>query len=53
MTMESQNKVQGLNVLVVDDKANIRKTLTVCLESRGHRMTAVSNGKDAQVESDR
>ncbi|MFZ1984330.1 MAG: sigma-54 dependent transcriptional regulator, partial [Desulfatitalea sp.] len=31
----------------------IRKTLTVCLESRGHRTTAVSNGKDAQVESDR
>jgi len=53
MTTESQNKVQGLNVLVVDDEVNIRKTLTVCLESRGHRVTAVSNGKDAQVESDR
>lgn len=53
MTTESQNKVQGLNVLVVDDKVNIRKTLTVCLESRGHRVTAVNNGKDAQVESDR
>ncbi|MFZ1986835.1 MAG: response regulator, partial [Desulfatitalea sp.] len=45
--------IPDLNILIVDDEANIRKTLTVCLESRGHRTTAVSNGKDAQVESDR
>jgi len=44
---------QPLNVLVVDDETNIRKTLTVCLESRGHHVTAVSNGKDAGVETDR
>lgn len=42
-----------LNVLIIDDEANIRKTLTVCLESRGHRVTAVSNGKDARAEADR
>ncbi len=53
MTTKSQSNIQGLNVLIVDDEANIRKTLTVCLESRGHRVTAVSNGKDARVESDK
>jgi NtrC-family two-component system response regulator AlgB len=44
---------QQLSVLIVDDEANIRKTLLVCLESRGHRVTAVSNGKDARAETDR
>jgi two-component system, NtrC family, response regulator AlgB len=53
MTTKSHSSIQGLNVLIVDDEANIRKTLTVCLESRGHRVTAVSNGKDARVETDR
>lgn len=53
MTTKSYNNIQGLNVLIVDDEANIRKTLTVCLESRGHRVTAVSNGKDARAETDR
>jgi NtrC-family two-component system response regulator AlgB len=43
----------SLNVLVVDDETNIRRTLTVCLQSRGHRVTAVSNAKDAQSEADR
>lgn len=42
-----------MNILIVDDEANIRKTLTVCLESRGHQITAVSNGKDAKTEADR
>lgn len=42
-----------VNVLIIDDEANIRKTLTVCLESRGHRVTAVSNGTDARVEAGR
>jgi NtrC-family two-component system response regulator AlgB len=51
--MSNGNKSINLNVLIVDDEVNIRKTLTVCLESRGHRVTAVSNGKDARVESDR
>ena len=37
-----------LNILVVDDEANIRKTLAVCLETRGHRVTAVGSPKDAQ-----
>jgi NtrC-family two-component system response regulator AlgB len=53
MTTNRDKKSTGLGVLVVDDEANIRKTLTVCLESRGHRVTAVSNGKDARAEADR
>jgi NtrC-family two-component system response regulator AlgB len=40
-----------LHILVIDDEANIRRMLTVCLESRGHRVTAVSNPKDARVEA--
>jgi len=42
-----------LNILVVDDEGNIRKTLSICLESEGHRVTAVSNFQDAVAESSR
>ena len=42
---------QNLNILVVDDEANIRRTLSVCLESEGHRVTAVSNFQDALSEA--
>ncbi len=42
-----------LNVLVVDDEANIRKTLGVCLETDGHRVVAVGNFQDAVSESAR
>lgn len=44
---------QVLNILVVDDEANIRKTLSVCLESEGHRVLAVSNFQDALAEASR
>jgi two-component system, NtrC family, response regulator AlgB len=53
MMINSDSKSTRLNVLIVDDEANIRKTLVVCLESRGHRAIAVSNAKDAQTEADR
>ncbi len=43
----------SLNVLVIDDEANIRKTVAMCLESRGHRVTAVSNARDAETEAAR
>jgi two-component system, NtrC family, response regulator AlgB len=43
----------ALKVLIVDDEANIRKTLTVCLESRGHSVTSVSNAQDALSEASR
>jgi NtrC-family two-component system response regulator AlgB len=42
-----------LHVLVVDDELNIRKTLTICLETEGHKVTAVSNFQDAQAEASR
>ena len=51
--IEKGNTSGPLSVLVVDDEANIRKTLAVCLESRGHRVTCVSNAKDARAEAER
>ncbi|NJD61850.1 MAG: sigma-54-dependent Fis family transcriptional regulator [Deltaproteobacteria bacterium] len=42
-----------MNVLVVDDESNIRKTLAVCLEADGHHVTAVSNFQDAVAEASR
>jgi two-component system, NtrC family, response regulator AlgB len=42
-----------LNILIVDDEANIRKTLKIFLESRGHHVTAVSNGRDALVQAEK
>ncbi len=43
----------GMNILVVDDEQNIRRTLTICLESSGHRVVAVSNPADALAEAAR
>jgi NtrC-family two-component system response regulator AlgB len=43
----------SLNILVVDDEINIRKTLSVCLETGGHEVVAVSNVKDALAEASR
>ena len=51
--MTDDYKSTHLNILIVDDEANIRKTLRVFLESRGHWVTSVSNGRDAQAEADR
>jgi len=45
MTGSSANS--SLNILVVDDEVNIRKTLSVCLETEGHKVIAVSNFQDA------
>jgi two-component system, NtrC family, response regulator AlgB len=42
-----------MNILVVDDELNIRKTLSVCLETEGHRVIAVSNFQDAVAEASR
>ncbi|MEW6079632.1 MAG: sigma-54 dependent transcriptional regulator [Thermodesulfobacteriota bacterium] len=53
MTVDNQDGTHPLNILIVDDEANIRKTLAVCLESRGHAVTAVSNGADARAEAER
>jgi NtrC-family two-component system response regulator AlgB len=42
-----------INVLVVDDEINIRKTLSICLEAEGHHVTAVGNFQDAIAEASR
>lgn len=47
------NVSQQLNVLVVDDEVNIRKTLSMFLETEGHRVIAVSNFTDAVEEASR
>jgi NtrC-family two-component system response regulator AlgB len=39
-----------LSILIVDDELGIRKTLGICLESEGHRVTAVSTPQDALAE---
>ena len=45
---------QGLlNILVVDDEKNIRKTLAYCLETEGHTVVAVANSQDAMKEGRR
>jgi two-component system, NtrC family, response regulator AlgB len=52
MTTMSQNQSpQSLNILVVDDEINIRKTLAISLELDGHHVTAVSNARDAVAEA--
>ncbi|CAG1773196.1 Alginate biosynthesis transcriptional regulatory protein AlgB [uncultured bacterium] len=48
MQKPADHKPGPLNILVVDDEPNIRKTLGVCLESYSHRVTAVGNVADAQ-----
>lgn len=43
----------SLNILVVDDEVNIRKTLSLCLETEGHKVISVSNFQDALTEASR
>jgi NtrC-family two-component system response regulator AlgB len=43
----------SLAILVVDDEANIRKTLSVCLEAEGHRVVSAGNFQDAVAEGSR
>lgn len=40
-------------ILIVDDELNIRKTLSMCLESDGHEVFAVSNAEDTIAEVSR
>ncbi len=42
-----------LNIIIIDDELNIRKTLKLYLETLGHKVVAVSNYKDAVSESSR
>jgi NtrC-family two-component system response regulator AlgB len=40
-----------VNILIVDDEPNIRKTLSLFLEQQGHKVISVSNSHDALRES--
>ena len=40
-----------MNILIVDDELNIRKTVSMFLEAEGHTVSAVSNADDAFSES--
>ena len=51
--MENNNKAYKLSILVVDDEANIRKTLSYCLAAEDHTVIAVSNSADAIDEARR
>lgn len=51
--MSTEQRDVGLNILVVDDEINIRKTLSACLEVDGHSVVAVSNYADALSEAGR
>jgi DNA-binding response OmpR family regulator len=43
----------ALNILIVEDELNIRKTLTVSLETKGHYIVAVNNFQGAVHEASR
>ncbi len=47
----SRQQTDSLNILVVDDEVNIRKTLSYCLAAEGHTVIAVSNSADAAYEA--
>jgi two-component system, NtrC family, response regulator AlgB len=51
--MSDASPPNSLNVLVVDDETNIRKTLAMSLETDGHSVVAVSNARDAIAEAAR
>jgi NtrC-family two-component system response regulator AlgB len=51
MKTTDDKKPASLNILIVDDEANIRKTLSYCLAAEGHSVTAVSNTADAGREA--
>jgi NtrC-family two-component system response regulator AlgB len=53
MTMNNDHKTINLSVLIVDDEANIRKTLSYCLAAEGHTVISVSNPADAAGEAKR
>jgi two-component system, NtrC family, response regulator AlgB len=50
---EGKDKPGPLQILVVDDELNIRKTLALYLGTEGHQVVAVSNFQDAANEASR
>ncbi|MBC7659781.1 MAG: sigma-54-dependent Fis family transcriptional regulator [Chitinophagaceae bacterium] len=43
--------VASLNILIIDDELNIRRTLALALEAEGYTVKAVSNVQDAEREN--
>ena len=50
-SVEKATSTSIMNVLVVDDESNIRKTMMMFFELRGHKVTTVSNARDALTEA--
>jgi len=46
-------EIAPLKILVVDDEANIRRTLKLCLEAEGHDVTTASGIDSALAEAKR
>ncbi len=53
VALQNEPEKTPLNVLVVDDEANIRRTLMIALEADGHHVVTVSNSADALSETSR
>ena len=51
--MTQSTSPSPLKILIVDDELNIRKTVSMALESQGHSVLAVSNARDAIDEAAR
>lgn len=49
--MEDRKTAEALDVLVVDDDRNIRRTLALCLESEGHRVVCAAGTPEALAEA--
>lgn len=47
---QKPNPLDKLNILVVDDEINIRKTISLYLESEGHAVRSAGNFDDAAAE---
>jgi len=53
MTANCREESTNLSILIVDDEANIRKTLSYCLAAEDHTVISVSNASDAIDEAKR
>ncbi|NTU74033.1 response regulator, partial [Candidatus Roizmanbacteria bacterium] len=49
--VETMAPLSPMNVLVVDDESNIRKTMMMFFDLQHHKVTTVSNPKDAMIEA--
>src|SRR6267142_1447624 len=51
MAIPQVENVNPLAILIVDDEPNIRRVLSLGLESEGHKVIAVGNSRDALAEA--